>query len=64
MNTRATNATAHPGLVVAPMKRTQDGKTKKELAKEKKQAKEEKKKALIRTVASLERRMAEDDDAF
>jgi hypothetical protein len=64
MTTRSTNATAHPGLVVATAKRTQDGKTKKELAKEKKQAKEEKKKASIRTVASLERRMAEADDAF
>jgi hypothetical protein len=37
---------------------------KKEFAKEKKQAKEEKKKASIRTVASLERRMAEADDVF
>ena len=53
-----------PGLVVAPAKRTQNGKTKKELAMEKKQAKEEKKKASIHTVASLERCMAEADDAF
>ena len=64
MNTRAGNATAHPGLVVAPLKRTRDdGKTKKEIAKERKQAKEEKQKAIVHKVASLEKRIAEDQDA-
>ncbi|KIM89612.1 hypothetical protein PILCRDRAFT_84589 [Piloderma croceum F 1598] len=65
MTTHSANTTAHPGLVFAAAKRTQeDGKTKKELAKVKKQAKEEKKKDTIRAVASLEKRMAEADDTF
>jgi hypothetical protein len=64
MATRSANATAHPGLVVVSTKRTRDdGKTKKEVAKEKKQAKEEKQKVAVRKVASLEKRMAEEEGA-
>jgi len=64
MATRSGNASAHPGLVVAPMKRTRDdGKSKKEIAKEKKQVKEEKQRAAVRKVASLEKRMVEEEDA-
>jgi hypothetical protein len=63
MATRFGNASAHPGLVVAPMKQTQDdGKSKKEVAKEKEQAKEEKQRAAVRKVASLEKRMVEEED--
>ena len=63
MATRSGNASAHLGLVVAPMKRTRDdGKLKKEVAKEKKQAKEEKQRAAICKVSSLEKRMVEEED--
>src|ERR1700720_4839639 len=64
MATHSGNASAHPGLVVAPMKRTRDdGKAKKEIGKEKKQGKEEKQRAAVRKVASLEKRMVEEEDA-
>ena len=63
MATRSGNASAHPGLVVAPMERTQDDrKLKKEVVKEKKQAKE-KQRAAIHKVVSLEKCMVEEEDA-
>jgi hypothetical protein len=48
---------------VAPTKRTRDdGRTKKDVAKERKQAKEQKLKANVRKVATLEKRMAKDEE--
>jgi hypothetical protein len=63
MATHSGNASAHLGLVVAPMKRTwDDRKSKKEVAKEKKQAKEEKQRAAVHKVVSLEKHMVEEED--
>ena len=63
METRAGNATAHPGLVMSSRKRTRDdGKTKKDAAREREQAKEEKQKAKVLKIARLEQRMAKDEE--
>jgi hypothetical protein len=62
MATRSGNTPAHLGLVdVVGKWSREDGKTRKDLAKEKKQAEQEKQKATIRKAASLKKRMAEVD---
>jgi hypothetical protein len=59
--TRPRNATVHPGLIDAPLKRTRGEKTKKEQAEEKKKQKVEKREAAVRRIADVERRMADDE---
>lgn len=65
MTTRPKNANSRPGLVdVSPKRPRNAGKTKKEVAEEKKASKEENRKAVVRKIADLEMRMAEENAAM